>query len=233
MHVRAIKKTRYFVKSENVESDEGESLALDYPQDDTIETITINYPTDEDVPEYIPAPKPIKLSERYARRTKIKPDIEISEITHRPEPVEPRLLYRERASVEYAPKFTDNPPPSEVLPVPLSEPDTEVDSAFMVEGVQIPESYDFEESHPLEDDEIMDSSSGETATGLYDEEQDEDYSETQPEYEFEPEPELEPPPLEPPPMAAALAAAISAAALSVQASLATLFSSSRVYSPVA
>ena len=122
MRIRAMENARLFVSSRNKSVEKMEPLALDYPQDDTIESISIVYPTDETFSDYYTSPQPINFSRRHVRRS-AEPDVEISEISHRPEPAEPRAYLSERpANTDFVPQFTDNPPPSEVLPLPLNEP---------------------------------------------------------------------------------------------------------------
>ena len=174
MRVRAMNKTRFFAKPKNHEFRRDESLEPGYVQDDTIESITINYPTDEDVPDYYPSPEPIKLNKSFEKTTDINPDVEISEINHRPEPAEPGTKIRRHVPVEYVPRFTDNPPPSEVLPVPVSEPATETGSVYIPEEPLAYVTYD-SETYYMEDETEIDDSAAE-------------YTKSEPEPESEPEP---------------------------------------------
>ena len=200
MHVRAIQKTKFYItadysKTEQAETPDPESLELTYPQDDTIETITINYPTDEDIPEYTPAPEPINLSGSHDDiKEKTGSELDISEITHKPEPVEPKAVLRERSATEYAPKFTENPPPSEVLPLPVNEPQAQIGSTFAFNPTRTPENESFaaapepdDEPEDIADESIDGTDSDEDASAP-----EESYSRYQPDSEPEPEPEPEP-----------------------------------------
>ena len=144
MRIRAMENARLFVSSRNKSVEKMEPLALDYPQDDTIESISIVYPTDETFSDYYTSPQPINFSRRHFRRG-AEPDVEISEISHRPEPAEPRAYLSERpANTDFVPQFTDNPPPSEVLPLPLNEPYTEIGNSFGFDTLRTPKNEYYE-----------------------------------------------------------------------------------------
>ena len=195
MHVRAAKNARLFAKSYGTRTlpyESGDYSEHAVTQDDTIESITIEYPTDEDVPELTVTPQPIIVSRKKPRIT-ATPETDLNEISHKPEPAQPRIQSESHSTMEYTPLFTDNPPPSEVLPLPINEPQIEIGTPFSAGAVT-----DSQDEYPTEEAEYNQNSGQTDESSAQDTSEEyritEDYPEQYKDEDFEEESEPEPEP---------------------------------------
>ena len=156
MHVRTMKNKKLFVKPADAEQPPLEAKKYSQrentpveSQDATIKSVSSEYPTNEDTADFESKPRPIKITQKLR---KAKPDKEMIEITHKPEAVDFSPEHDEsddspiHSSAEMTLPFSDNPPPSEVLPIPVNEPQTDVGRVFSSGMVRTPEQEYYRES---------------------------------------------------------------------------------------